>query len=238
MQVATTTMDPRVARIYYGDYMKKCKATREKRMALAEKDRLEGGKKYREARERLAAMEKEDRQLLSAYKALKKGQTILHVGQVVVNAGLNSKKLPKLAVARAMAEWCHIEESSGMHHRTVEFIGSSDKNSHWRAKTADKFKLPFKEGFTSDLTDFSWRNKYGYPRLRSVVCAVPSVPPHLRPDDFDKGGYHILWEAEWEEKAPVDPLLLKRVDTSDFFVVLAQWDATPLEQQVLQGRFS
>ena len=59
------------------------------------------------------------------------------------------------------------------------------------------------------------------------------MPPHLRPDDLSK--YFVLWEAEWTAKAPVDPMLLSRVNET-MFAIVAQWDLTPLEQRVLEGR--
>ena len=41
--------------------------------------------------------------------------------------------------------------------------------------------------------------------------------------------------AEWQPRAPVDPILLSQVNAT-LFAVVAQWDLTPLEQRVLEGR--
>lgn len=42
-------------------------------------------------------------------------------------------------------------------------------------------------------------------------------------------------EAQWRPVPPVDPFLLKHLGGT-LYVVLAQWDLTPLEQAVLAGR--
>jgi hypothetical protein len=53
----------------------------------------------------------------------------------------------------------------------------------------------------------------------------------LRPKDFSK--YYILWEANWEDP-PGDPVLLKHIE-DEFYAILAAWDLTQLEQEVLRS---
>lgn len=65
---------------------------------------------------------------------------------------------------------------------------------------------------------------------------VPSVPVWLRPEGH-LSEYHILWEAEWEVAPPVDPILLKYV-SGPMYAVIAQWDLTPVERAVLEGRIT
>jgi hypothetical protein len=48
------------------------------------------------------------------------------------------------------------------------------------------------------------------------------------------GRYWILWEAEWEQRAPVDPLLLRRIH-GGLFAVVAQWALSPVERVVLEA---
>ncbi len=237
MNVETTTMDPRIAKIHYGDYMKRCKEHQERRLKAAEEQRLVSSRAYRSARNTISDIEKEDRQLLAAYKALRKGQTILHLGRVLVNAGLNEQQLPNLAVARANSKWCYLRYV-WQQHRTVMFVSSDREHRPSSPNKADREIMPFKEGLSGNLTDFDWRRRNGHPEVQGARALVPSIPAHLRPLDIDKGRYHILWEAEWQSSPPHDPLLIKRIDNSDFFVVLAQWDTTPLERQVLAGRFT
>ncbi len=64
-------------------------------------------------------------------------------------------------------------------------------------------------------------------------AVVPVVPPQLRPRTLRR--YHVLWEAEWQS-VPVDPMLLRRIDKSNLYVVLATWNLTPIEQAVLRHR--
>jgi hypothetical protein len=68
-----------------------------------------------------------------------------------------------------------------------------------------------------------------------VRALVPPVPPQFRPENLYE--YHVLWDAEWQKAPPVDPILLKKV-SDNVFIVLAQWDLTPLERAVLEGRFA
>ena len=76
--------------------------------------------------------------------------------------------------------------------------------------------------------DATWNKRNHNP----ITAIVPLVPPRLRPKDLSK--YYILWEAEWDPLAPVDPFLLKRL-TNRFFAVVAEWDLTPLERAVIEG---
>jgi len=63
---------------------------------------------------------------------------------------------------------------------------------------------------------------------------VPMIPPKFRPT-AKLSNYHIMFEAVWKPVPPVDPFLLKHLGGT-LYVVLAQWDLTPLEQAVLAGR--
>lgn len=64
---------------------------------------------------------------------------------------------------------------------------------------------------------------------------VPPIPPRFRPEKLCD--YHVLWEAEWQKAPPVDPILLKKV-SDNVYCVLAQWDLSPIERAVLEGRFT
>lgn len=221
MLVQTIQMDPRIARIHYADYRKRCRANRERRKAAAA---AEFESTIRKARVELSRMEKEDEQLLQAYRALYRGQQLIDLPKVLAGGGLDSKRLPKLAVIRADVEKCHLAIEGGR----VYFL--HEHHSYiWKLKQSDG--LSFGTPMPRELIDTSWRNSNSYPNRATAL--VPSIPPQLRPDDLSK--YFILWEAEWEAKAPVDPLLLSRVNDT-LFAIVAQWDLTPLEQRVLEGR--
>jgi hypothetical protein len=232
MHVDTIKMDPRIAKIHYSDYMKKCQQHREKRRVLLEAERLDGSKKYRQSRLALSDLEQEDMALLAAYRALRKGQIILNLNHVLAGAGLNKDKRPNLAVARAHHKWCYLRRN----HGNVRMVSSNDESAPWSPSVLDMVYYPRFDRY-ADMTDAEWRKRLGHPEL-DARALVPSVPAHLRPDDIEEGKYHILWEAVWEAAPTRDPLLLKRLDKSDFYVVLAQWDLTPLEQQVAMGKFT
>ncbi|MFI4852645.1 MAG: hypothetical protein ACIAZJ_26335 [Gimesia chilikensis] len=68
-------------------------------------------------------------------------------------------------------------------------------------------------------------------RQKHYGRSSPVSPPALLPVG-NLANYQILWEAEWET-VPVDPMLLKHLGKS-LYVVLAQWDLTPLEQGILR----
>jgi hypothetical protein len=63
---------------------------------------------------------------------------------------------------------------------------------------------------------------------------VPIIPVHLRPKR-GLANYHILWEAEWTKRYPVDPYLLRRLG-GDAWLVVAAWDLTDVERAVMSSR--
>lgn len=226
MNIETIKMDPRIARIHYLDYRKRCRANREKRAAALHAKAEELGTEYQRVRVERTALEKEDEQLLKAYRALYRGQQILDLPKTIARGGLDERKLPKLAVVRADAEKCKIFLESGR----VYFAPGDPWSVPWSRARRSTW-VTFERGMVAELTDGNWRRTNNFPA--SALALVPSVPPQLRPNDLSK--YYILWEAEWTAKAPVDPILLSRVNET-MFAVVAQWDLTPLEQRVLEGR--
>jgi len=57
------------------------------------------------------------------------------------------------------------------------------------------------------------------------------MPPQFRPPAAELKNYHVLWEADWTA-IPRDPMLLRRIG-KDAWVVLAAWDLTDIEMNVL-----
>ncbi len=237
MHVETVSMDPRIARIHYNDYRKSCKEARLRREEELREKASELGKSLGKTRVEKTLLEKEDEHLLQAYRHLSRGETILQIHQVLAKAGLNAKKLPNFAVCRADAKWCTLEWHSHTGVRLPYFIPHNEDRPQWsyKAKKSD-ICMPRNFDRMAELSDSKWRETHSYPQL-PARCMVPTVPVHLRPKNLE--AYHILWEAEWEKAPPIDPILLKRVgDDSPFFTVVAQWDLSPLERQVLDGRFN
>ena len=228
MQVATHTIDPRIARIHYADYMKKC---REGAASRKQHSTTQG------RRVGLSTMEREDVLLKDMYRELSKGMRILSLPSTIRDGGLDAEKLPKLAICRASADWCRLERFSD--NGTLGICFYDDVVARWSRPTISQ-RITIPAAFSApEVTNFTYRRNNNLPELSSRRAMVPSIPAYLRPVDIaTPNKYFILWEAEWTKAPPVDPILLRRVSKGDNtnWVVLAQWDLTPLEQSMLAGR--
>jgi hypothetical protein len=240
MQVTTMQMDPRVAAIHYKDYRKKVREHRAQRLAKANLDVKEGGKRFRAGRIAKSELEKEDETLMESYRVMAQGQRVVNVLSVLREAGLtNDTRLPKLALAGAHWKECYLTWSA--HRNRFEFSkdrwgaarkGWSTGNEHY-TDGCQGFPLHV---FTATVQNQEWRAEQKLPVL-PVAAEVPSIPAALRPAG-DLSKYCILWEAVWKKtEAPLDPLLLQHVH-GYIYTVVAQWDLTDLERAVLEGRIT
>jgi len=221
MNVQTMQMDPRIAKIHYQDYHRKVLEHRdERRRALSEQ--------IARARVERSRLEKEDEELMRAYKAMAAGARVLNLPHVLKAAGVQPKThLPALAIAGVDWVQCHFRIEQGLGVFSEAWGGMP-----WKVTKGWKGVRVLGTTYPAETTNTGWRRTNrlaGYP----IKALVPTIPAHLRPSSTD--GLFILWEAVWEPAPPVDPLLLKRVSET-IFVVLAQWDLTPLEQSILEGR--
>lgn len=233
MNVQTIEMDPRIARIHYLDYSKKVREHREERRKELEKKAAEAGKALGQVRIAKTLLEKEDEELMRSYRAMALGQRIINLASVLVKAGFDpEKKLPILAVAVADWQYCHLR------HDSPRLAFTRDKWMSWSYKRSC-YTTPAiwfaDRSFAPEIWNSHWRNQQKLPEIGQRAL-VPAIPAHLRPAG-DLSGYHILWEAKWEPSAPVDPLLLKHV-SGNIYSIVAQWDLTPIEQAVLEGRIA
>lgn len=234
MDIQTISMDPRIAAIHYKDYRKKVREHRALRLKEAEKKILEGGRTIRAGRTERSLIEKEDEALMFSYREMAKGQRVLNVASVMKSLGLDPvKQLPVLAIAQA--DWPRV------HFRTdrPRVFFASEHWASWdhRYGRYKKGALHFPwDTFRAELYDEEWRKQHNKPRVQNLVALVPAIPAHLRPAG-DLSGYHILFEARWTHEAPPDPLLLKHV-SGYIYTVVAQWDLTPIEKAILEGRGS
>jgi hypothetical protein len=174
-----------------------------------EMDRTEARKAFLAYREALRQQRnEEDAALMRGYRELANGRQILHLPTVLAGAGLDAKKRPLLAVARADAKRITLNlKADG----SAEFYESARRLSTYLRLPAGTFPA-----------DADWRHWHH--------AVVPLIPAHLRPPHA-LTNYHILWEADWE-RVPRDPALLKDLG-SGLFAVLAVWDLTELERMVL-----
>lgn len=183
-------------------------------------------------------MDEVDRAVMRGYRELARGRQLIQLEATIAAGGsvahavrrsrwsddLVDIVVPRIAIVRADAQnvWCSGIRRDG----SVRFVA----DDHASRRRRDGITVP--AGCFDIETEELGNNvetKSGLP----VRALVPTVPPPFRPP-HRLGNYHILFEAEWEARAPIDPALLKHLG-GDLYAVLAVWDLTPLERAVLSG---
>lgn len=161
-----------------------------------------------------------DREIASIYKQIAAGRTVIRALESIRAAGCDAQGLPKLAICPAhMTECWYRPMLCGSPEGRVEF----GKRSPDRRERKGVVRMP-------------WPN-VPRPSGNWLHCAqVPLIPVHLRPKHA-LHNYHILWEAEWTKRYPVDPYLLRRFG-GDAWLVLAAWDLTEVERAVMSQRLN
>jgi hypothetical protein len=189
---------------------------------------------YRKAAlaEKNAALRADYEALTRGYRAIASGKQVIDLHQVMKAAGVNESFYPRLAIARADGQWCHLSllDNGGAHMTHVQTWTTrrGRRPGHVVALPANTFpRVP------------QWSPGQGYsgrPRGWSTVARamVPMVPPQYHPGAA-LSNYFILWDAVWEPAPPVDPLLMKHLGGA-LYAIVAAWDLTPLEQAVMRGR--
>jgi len=167
--------------------------------------------------------------LKQAYYHASKGHKIIDLYQAMENTGLNKDGWPQLAICRADGKECCFRrraKGAGLFHH--EHLGRLD--------TGTKNSVLLPEGAFMDLP--VEKNVWNIQKDQRYAT-IPTIPAKFYPKGkLEK--YYILWEVEqWHEKSqipipPIDPFLLKRL-SPNLFVVLAEWDLTPLERAVIKG---
>lgn len=189
-------------------------------VATMDEDRNVARQKYAEymkaVKERHSA---EYEALKNGYRELSKGRQVIDLVKTMQDAGVDHNNRPRLAIVRADAKLCWFRWTSTSRDWTGNKPVFSASDS-WKPPKSQSVVLP-SETFGNNVNHL----RHG---LRAVV---PTIPPALLPAG-NLANYHILWEAEWET-IPVDPMLLKHLGKS-LYVVLAQWDLTPLERAILR----
>lgn len=163
-----------------------------------------------EVRKKRIQIENEEDDMRAAYREMSFGNRVVVLPSVILKAGFDAKGLPLLALAKSDWEWCFYESGS------------------------DKMTFRPEPRVTSSRIEFATQRLGDGRRYQAAKALTPPVPPRFRPENL--GNYYTLWEAEWQPAPPHDPLLLRQVSTH-VYVVCAQWDLTPLERAVLEGRF-
>lgn len=175
----------------------------------------EAAKLVRKYKEHKAWSTPVDDEILKVASLIEKGKAIVRGVGSVEMAGLSDEKLPKLAIGRADDMTCFLRT-----YRGSDFRMAGDSWTNGRTAKSRQF-----EGTIPGL-----RSDKGH-----WAALAPHIPPDVRPHRGIQN-YTLIWEALWVKQPPIDPILARRIGNSDFFVVLAQWDLTPVERFVLQSR--
>lgn len=159
-----------------------------------------------------------DAEIERIYKLVSQGKVVVRALESIRAAGLDEKRLPKLAICRADSEGCTLRMR---HNGGAEMMSTL---TQWRDPRADSRRFTFPAGTFP-----------GPVREGTYQAIVPHIPPDIRPAR-GLASYHILWEAEWSKRAPIDPMLLRRIGKTDFWLCLGVWDLTPVERAVIDSR--
>lgn len=157
--------------------------------------------------------------LKGCYRELARGHPILDLRETMCIAGVDEHGRPRLAIAPANA--ARVYYSAGGDTWTQERGHVFGADDVYTTSSRKNVVLPM------DVLPSRW------PRYTRLSSQVPLIPPLYRPTERDLPKYHILFEAEWEQKPPRDPALLHRLNYSLMFAVIATWQLTELEARVL-----
>lgn len=165
---------------------------------------------------------KDDVAIYRGLRAVLRGQKVIDINLAMGLGGLDAQGHPRFAIVRANAPRTYLR-------RHGSFYRFSSKSSDWdgRVKHAHIDVAAVHFGSRPLGAPHFWD-------MQNDEAQTPSIPPQHRPSG-NLADYHILYEAEWRKVPPVDPFLLKRID-GPFFLVLAAWNLSPLEQAILRTK--
>lgn len=169
--------------------------------------------------------------LKNAYRELSRGKQVIDLHDAIASAGVDHLARPRLAAIRSDARLCYFHWArSGRRYAPVfstdRFVGYVGRPE--RSRVCNKVVLDVDAFAVADATR-QWHAQHSAHR-----AVVPTIPPSLLPAG-NLSRYVTLWEADWE-RIPTDPMLLRALGKG-LYVVLAQWDLTPLERAVLGEGF-
>lgn len=161
---------------------------------------------------------------VAGYKALADGKVLLDLEEVFAECPRDEKQRPMLAIGRADRRQVALSWDGPGRYRF------DARSNEWAAQPGPtNLVMMVGSGLVRDNA-----KPYG-----SGYALIPLVPADARPN-VDLKKCHVLWEVpEWADgrisAAPVDPYLLQHLAGS-LWVVLAEWELTPLEQAITRGR--
>ena len=162
-----------------------------------------------------------DQEIERVASLIAKGKMIVRGMGSIVGAGLNAQQLPKLALARADAKLCRLDA----YQNGAAAMTSLGKEDEWATGRMAR----------SRIFRFAANSFPGIAVKYKSRAWAPHIPPDIRPRRGIEN-YHVIWEALWERAPPVDPILVRQIGKNDFYMVLAQWDLTEVEREVMRSR--
>lgn len=178
--------------------------------------------------------------LKQVYHALSHGKKVLDIYAVMKEHGVSEQSRPKLAIGVAGNRRCvFVKQASGAGVFRIPGLSASSSEVTLPGMTfPDWPRFTAAEDREAGLDTAIARHwETGQIKERELSTPMPIVPAHLLPDG-KLGRYFILWEvAEWtvEQESPArpaqDPFLLRRIN-SNMFIVMAEWDLSPIEQAI------
>lgn len=219
MDLATIAVDRNQARRAFLEYRASARALIDKE-ADAEYDVLR--------QERIRRQREQDEAIMRGYRLVALGRQIIDLRATIAAGGVDDLGRPRLAVARADLPRVRMQR---WRDGSVQYAGVDDQG--WRRPIRGNQRNPRTFG-TLDLPTGTLPALAGGSPLPSWADAItPLIPPRFRPAQLDR--YHVLWEAEWTHRAPVDPALLRALG-GGLYALVAVWDLTALERAVLEIR--
>lgn len=193
-------------------------------------EKLEG---YRERLRKGADAEYEA--AVKGYEALAAGKVLLDLVDVYAGVDTDEKDRPALAIARADRNQVYFSWDQ------ERFVFDARSNRYSR-KNEDTLVVRVDAGRRADVPKIrkAFPGVDGiYPGHSTGYALVPMVPADVRPN-VDMKKCHVLWEVTaWADNrisaVSSDPYLVQHLAGS-LWVVLAEWDLTPLEQAITRGR--
>jgi len=164
---------------------------------------------------------------VAGYQALADGKVLLDLVDVFAGIRTDHKDRPALAIARADRDQVEFEWARFQN----VFVFDARKNGFGRPDSDLVIRVDAGRARDTKKAAEPWQGR-GY-------ALVPMIPADVRPR-VDVKKCHVLWEVpEWADNrisaTPSDPYLVQHLAGS-LWVVLAEWELTPLEQAITRGR--
>lgn len=220
-----------------------------KNAPLIEMDAAEAAELYKDYAEQIKERGEKTEQYLKdlkqTYYHLSQGRKVIDIFEVFKTSGVRENGDPFLGLARA--DWKKVVFHK-MPMGAAAFTNTTNTPTNWRGDSqtpAGSVELPsttFPSWRTLPIAEDAdeWAKNHPQTERSKLQSKVPVVPAHILPNGA-LDNYYILFEVvegQWAElpvpPVAADPYLLKRIN-ANAFVVLAEWDITPIEQAIMRA---